>query len=408
MTSRKPRFAASAALTLLLASTFACAGELRINPAAPDSKTVTTTTTTVVTTVVTKPAPADGAPTIRLALLLDTSNSMDGLIGQAKTQLWTIVNQFTNIKYNGKQPRLLVSLYQYGSPSLGAANGYVRQVLPFTTDLDAVSEKLYGLQTNGGDEYCGWAIRSALNQLEWERRAGDYNAIFIAGNEPFTQGPVDFQSACGLARERSVVVNTIFCGQLSEGIATKWKDGADAGGGTYMCIDQNAQISVIACPQDKELSALSTQLNSTYVYYGAVGRRGAENQARQDANAASASPSASASRAAAKGGKFYDSSSWDAVDAVKRGNVKAEELEGMPDEVAKLSIDERKAFLDKKAAERAEIQAKIAALSKEREAYLAKESKAKSKDTSTLDSAMIEAIQKQLSASGYTVETEKK
>jgi len=31
------------------------------------------------------------APTVQLALLLDTSNSMDGLIDQAKTQLWKIV-----------------------------------------------------------------------------------------------------------------------------------------------------------------------------------------------------------------------------------------------------------------------------------------------------------------------------
>ncbi|RPI65426.1 MAG: hypothetical protein EHM44_00590, partial [Ignavibacteriales bacterium] len=30
---------------------------------------------------------------IQLALLLDTSNSMDGLIDQAKSQLWKIVNE---------------------------------------------------------------------------------------------------------------------------------------------------------------------------------------------------------------------------------------------------------------------------------------------------------------------------
>ena len=31
---------------------------------------------------------------IQLAILLDTSNSMDGLINQAKSELWTIVNEF--------------------------------------------------------------------------------------------------------------------------------------------------------------------------------------------------------------------------------------------------------------------------------------------------------------------------
>src|SRR5262245_44595431 len=45
----------------------------------------------------TKPAkPADTSladkPKIQMAILLDTSNSMDGLIGQARSQLWKIVN----------------------------------------------------------------------------------------------------------------------------------------------------------------------------------------------------------------------------------------------------------------------------------------------------------------------------
>jgi hypothetical protein len=33
-------------------------------------------------------------PRVQLALLLDTSNSMDGLIDQARSQLWSVVNQF--------------------------------------------------------------------------------------------------------------------------------------------------------------------------------------------------------------------------------------------------------------------------------------------------------------------------
>jgi len=35
---------------------------------------------------------------IQLALLLDTSNSMDGLIDQAKSQLWKIVNELATSK----------------------------------------------------------------------------------------------------------------------------------------------------------------------------------------------------------------------------------------------------------------------------------------------------------------------
>ena len=43
-------------------------------------------------------------PLVQLAILLDTSNSMDGLIAQAKTQLWQIVNEFIAAKQDGKAP----------------------------------------------------------------------------------------------------------------------------------------------------------------------------------------------------------------------------------------------------------------------------------------------------------------
>ena len=66
------------------------------------------------------PAPAGpswqrgAAARIQLAILLDTSSSMDGLIDQAKTQLWKIVNEFATAKKDGKAPRLQVALYEYG------------------------------------------------------------------------------------------------------------------------------------------------------------------------------------------------------------------------------------------------------------------------------------------------------
>ena len=37
----------------------------------------------------------DAVPVVQLAILLDTSNSMDGLIDQARSQLWKVVNEFS-------------------------------------------------------------------------------------------------------------------------------------------------------------------------------------------------------------------------------------------------------------------------------------------------------------------------
>ena len=45
---------------------------------------------------------------IKVALLLDTSNSMDGLIDQAKAQLWDIINELSYAKYGGKNPNLSI------------------------------------------------------------------------------------------------------------------------------------------------------------------------------------------------------------------------------------------------------------------------------------------------------------
>ena len=78
-------------------------------------------------------------------------------------------------------------------------NNYIRLVQPLTRDLDEVSKQMFALKTNGGEEYCGAVIRRSLSDLTWDSDPKTYKAIFIAGNEPFTQGPVDARSACRTA-----------------------------------------------------------------------------------------------------------------------------------------------------------------------------------------------------------------
>src|SRR5690606_135196 len=161
-------------------------------------------------------------PLVQIALLLDTSNSMDGLINQAKTELWSVVNELAAARAHGEGPALQVALYQYGNQGLSQSEGWVQQALPFTDDLDAVSEKLFGLTTNGGDEYCGWVIRDATEQLEWSADPGALKMIVIAGNEGFDQGSVDFRSSVPQAIAKGVIVNTIFCGPDEQGRQTGW------------------------------------------------------------------------------------------------------------------------------------------------------------------------------------------
>ena len=216
----------------------------------------------------------DTSNVVQLAILLDVSGSMDGLIAQAKSQLWKIVNEFALAKRNGKTPSLQVALYEYGNQTLPASDGYIRQVVPLTGDLDKISEELFKLTTNGGDEYCGNVIQRATNELKWAK-GNNFKVIFIAGNEPFTQGNVDYKAACKAAITKGIIVNSIFCGDNAEGIRTGWKDGADRAEGSYFNIDHNQQIAHVTAPQDQEIMRLNEELNKTYIAYGAE-----ENQER--------------------------------------------------------------------------------------------------------------------------------
>jgi hypothetical protein len=215
---------------------------------------------------------AHSAPRVQIALLLDTSSSMDGLIDQARRQLWTVVNTFAKARRGSQLAQLEIALYEYGKSSLAAEGGYIRQIVPFTTDLDKVSEELFALKTNGGEEYCGKVIQQATRNLEWSKAKGDLKLIYIAGNEPFTQGPVSYQTAIADAKERGITVNTIHCGSAQEGSSTGWAAAAKFAQGQSLNIDQNRAIAYIAAPQDDELARLGTELNKTYLGYGTKGK----------------------------------------------------------------------------------------------------------------------------------------
>ena len=350
-----------------------------------------------------------GKALVQIAILLDTSNSMDGLISQAKNQLWHIVNEFGAAEKGGNNPTVQVALYEYGNDNLAAGEGYIRQVLPFTTDLDKVSEQLFGLKTRGGQEYCGWVIRDAVNGLQWDSHADVYKAIFDAGNEPFTQGPVDFHESIAEAVKKGIVVNTIFCGGRQEGVAMQWKAGADTGGGDYANIDQAAQVVSIIAPQDTEIQRLSNQLNDTFIAYGSVGKRAKARQEVADkaAYAAPAAAGVATQRAMAKAGAQYSSQAaeWDVVSALDTGKLKESEIrkEELPQELQAMDSKERDAYIRKKTDERKAIQAKINQLSEQRRKYVAAEEKklATQGASQTLGQAVIKTVRSQAAKKGF-------
>ena len=342
--------------------------------------------------------------TVKIALLLDTSNSMDGLINQAKAQLWDIVNEFTHVRCGDhRRPNLEIALYQYGNDDLSSREGYIQQVIGFSRDLDEISEHLFSLHTNGGEEYCGQVIHTSIRQLDWGSNPHDLKMIFIAGNEPFTQGKLDYRDAVNQAREKDIVINTIFCGDYHLGIRTKWKNGAILSGGEYMAIDHNQHWVQVHTPYDDMILKLNKRLNKTYIAYGAMGAHKSAVQATQDANAMEMEEAVAVKRAVSKSSRFYNNSSWDLVDAAQDddfdyGKLKKEQL---PGNLQNKSTAELKAFVEKQMQERRAVQHEIQELNRKREFYIAEHQEDANGE---LEKAMLRAIKNQAKLKNYVWE----
>ncbi len=344
---------------------------------------------------------------IQVALLLDTSSSMNGLIEQAKSQLWKMVNDLAGSTKEGETPNIEIALYEYGNDNLSARSGYIRQISVLTTDLDAISEALFALTTRGGEEYCAWVGKSALNDLQWTDSTNDFKVMFIAGNEPFTQGPVPVRQLCELAKQKGVVVNTIHCGDYQKGIRDGWKDGAICTGGEYMNINMDSEVVHVATPYDDKVMELNQKLNDTYLSFGSSGLAKKENMATQDFNANTYSAANSRTRAFFKSKKSYDNSSWDLVDASADKEVsevlEEVEEESLPEEMKGMTDKERQDYVEKKKTERENIRQELLEYEKKTKEYIAEKRKEMS-ETETLDNAMLKTLRKQAESKAYKFE----
>ena len=342
---------------------------------------------------------------IQVALLLDTSNSMDGLIEQAKAQLWNIVNTITTLKFDGQTPEIEISLYEYGNDRLSEKSNYINQIVPLSTDLDLISEKLFALSTNGGEEYCGAVIQNATKSLTWGTGKNNMKLIYICGNEPFNQGKISYKEAIANAKKNNIYINTIFCGNQQEGISTFWKNGADLGIGKFFNIDSDKIIQHIETPFDDKITENNEKINKTYINYGAQGRMKKANQKTQDDNAMKVSKSNAAERSVSKSKAIYKNESWDLVDKMKKdktavANAKKEDL---PIEYQNKTAAELTKIVEEKTIERELLQKEIAELAKKRHEYINAENK-KLKVTNDLGNSINNSILTFAKAKGYTIE----
>lgn len=340
-------------------------------------------------TLIPRPAPARAAeekPHIDIVFCIDCSGSMGPVIDTAKRKVWAIVNEVARAK---PAPVLRIGLIGYGN-GMGPFRTF-----PLSDDLDEVYKNLVTFKDEGwGSEYVGLAVHRAATEMKWSEGSKLLKVIYVVGNETARQGPeeFDYTRTTPAAIRSGITVNAVYCG--SAGGQDTWQQMARMADGQYLAIAETGGAVVVSTPYDKELEALSGKLNLTYVPYGAEGKLKQQNQVAQDANARRFGGGANAAdRAAAKASYQYNNRLWDLVDASREkdfdwAKIKDEQL---PEEMRKMKPAERKAFVERKYAERSAIQKQIRDLAARRETFIQAELK---KQGQTGDKALDEAVRR--------------
>jgi len=339
---------------------------------------------------------------IEAVFVLDTTGSMGGLIDGAKQKIWTLASEMANAQ---SSPEIRMGLVAYRD----RGDAYVTRRFDLSPDLDALYAELQGLVADGGGdgpESVNQALHEAVTQMSWTTDPNVYRVVFLVGDAPphmDYEQDIHFPQSVSLAVQRGIRINTIQCG-VDPSTAAIWTQIAGAGRGDFAAIAQDGNMVAIATPVDDELVRLNSALSETLMPYGA-----AEEQrkiAEKVARARNAPAPATASRLSylEKSGGKLNSGRSDLVDALRSGEVDLSEVPEteLPTELQALDGPARAAAVEKKRAEREQIQSRIADLVKQRDSYLAEE-RAKRKaegSADAFDDKVLETVKEQAASAG--------
>ena len=285
---------------------------------------------------------------------------------------------------------------------------YVTKVTDLSRDLDAIYRELMDFKAEGGGdepESVNQALNEAITKIAWSKDSKVYRVIFLVGDAPPHMDYTDdikYPDTCKIAATAGIVINTIQCGNIAS-TQPIWKDIAAKAEGRYFQVEQEGGAVMINTPYDEKLSALARELDNTRLNYGNADEQTKEAQRGQVAKDiyANSPASAQASRAmfqsSEAGGKNFGGEKELVRDLAEKkvdlDNIKADEL---PDELKKLSVEDRKKLVEEKKARRDAIQKEIADLNAKRQQCLADEAKKQeAQGKATLESGVTETINKQ-------------
>ena len=317
-------------------------------------------------------------PQIEVVFVLDTTSSMSGTIEAAKENIWSIASTMASAK---PAPEIKMGLVAFRD----RGDAYVTKVFDLSEDLDGMYATLMDFKAQGGGdgpESVNQALHDAVEKISWSDGSASYKSIFLVGDAPphmDYQNDVKFPQSVALASRKGIVVNTIQAGQNTQ-TTRSWQKIASLSQGRYFNVTERGAHVAIATPYDREIAALSKELDATRFFYGAKEERAASElktlaseKLHAIASAASRAKRALFNASASGAGNFRGDK--ELVADISSGAVALDEVAEaeLPDSIRALPAPQRQEEIDKQAQKRSELQAQIAELAKKREAYVEKE-----------------------------------
>jgi uncharacterized protein YegL len=347
----------------------------------------------------TEGAPAE-RPTVEVVFVLDTTGSMGGLLDGAKQRVWAIANEIAKGK---PAPRVRMGLVAFRDKG----DDYVTKVTDLSDNLDRTYKDLSALTAGGGGdgpEHVIAGLDDAVDKIGWSKDPKTFKVVYLVGDaqphEDYADAP-KLTAVLEKAVRKGLIINALQCG-ADAATTLAFTKVARLGEGRFMPVAQDGGAVAVATPFDARLAEASGKLEGTLMAYGGAREEAAADMALASSVrglARAAAPAAAAERAVYKAREGF-SSDKDLARAVAEKKVDLAKLknEELPEELRGLSLEQKRARLERVEADRKALRDEVAALTGKRDAWIKKELASKPKDS--FDAKLVDALKFQAAKKG--------
>ncbi len=346
---------------------------------------------------------AAAKPTVEVAFVLDTTGSMSGLIEGAKRKIWSIATSIVDANPDTTIRMGLVAYRDIG-------DDYVTKTTDLTTDIQDLYANLLELKARGGGDWpesVNEALDIAVNKLKWTDGADTTRVVFLVGDAPphmdYAQD-TKYPQTLSVARQKDILVNTVLAGNARD-TERVWREIAQGGNGRFIPIPQDGgEMAVIETPYDGDIIILQKEINSTVIPYGPKAmQKHVEFKTRQLSEVAAAAPSSASDMASYinKRSKYSSEAvtgDGDLISDIANGRQQLSTVkdDDLPENLRKLTPEQRTAAIESSTVARKQLNEKLAALVQKRDAYVAEQRSKAPKKASSFDRVVEDTLKAQI------------